>query len=208
MCGRYVITKPVSKTKGIVKSVIGVEDDENYNAHPKQNLPVIKPYTNGRTLESLQWGLTPSWTKEKDIKPLINARLETVREKVSFKNLIKTNRCVAVADGYYEWKKDHNNKIPHFLTRSDNQIIFIAAIFQAKQFCLITQQASENISFIHKRQPAILDEKNLNKYLNLKYEAFEFLNSCSKTELKFHEIKKDVNNPANNNGSLIERYEK
>ena len=44
MCGRYVITKPVSKIKGIVKSVIGIEDDENYNAHPKQNLPVIKPY--------------------------------------------------------------------------------------------------------------------------------------------------------------------
>ena len=83
MCGRYVITKPVSKTKGIVKSVIGVEDDENYNAHPKQNLPVIKPYTNGKTLESLQWGLTPSWAREKDIKPLINARLETIREKIS-----------------------------------------------------------------------------------------------------------------------------
>ena len=208
MCGRYVVTNAVAKTIEIVKSAIAVDDTDNYNAHPQQKLPVIKSYTNGKTLESFQWGLTPSWAKEREIKLLINARLETLNKKISFKNLIKNNRCLVVADGYYEWKKDHNNKIPHFLTRSDNQIIFIAAIFQAKQFCLITQQASENISFIHKRQPVILDEKNLNKYLNLKYEAFEFLNSCSKTELKFHEIKKDVNNPANNNGSLIERYEK
>ena len=34
MCGRYVITNPVSKTKKIVKSAIQVEDGENYNAHP------------------------------------------------------------------------------------------------------------------------------------------------------------------------------
>ena len=32
MCGRYVITNPVSKTKKIVKSAIQVEDNENYNA--------------------------------------------------------------------------------------------------------------------------------------------------------------------------------
>ena len=166
MCGRYVVTNAVAKTRGLVKTAIKVEDKENYNAHPYQDLPVIKKYTNGNALENLKWGLVPFWSKEKEFKPLINARLETIREKVSFKNLIKTNRCVAVADGYYEWKKDYNNKIPHYLTRSDNQIIFIAAIFQAKQFCLITQQASENISFIHNRQPVILDEKNLNKYLN------------------------------------------
>ena len=47
MCGRFVVTNPVAKTKGIVKTAIKVEDTENYNAHPAQNLPVIKKYTNG-----------------------------------------------------------------------------------------------------------------------------------------------------------------
>ena len=46
MCGRFVITNPVAKTKGLVKTAIKVEDNENYNAHPTQNLPVIKKYTN------------------------------------------------------------------------------------------------------------------------------------------------------------------
>ena len=36
MCGRYVITNPVSKTKKIVKTAIKVDDLENYNAHPYQ----------------------------------------------------------------------------------------------------------------------------------------------------------------------------
>ena len=56
MCGRYVVTNPVSKTNKIVKSAIQVEDTENYNAHPYQKLPVIKKYKNGNTLENLKWG--------------------------------------------------------------------------------------------------------------------------------------------------------
>ena len=104
MCGRYVITNAVSKTSKMVKTAIKVEDSENYNAHPYQNLPVIKKYNNGNTLENLKWGIVPSWAKKKDFKPLINARLETIDEKVSFKKLIKLQRCVAVADGFYEWK--------------------------------------------------------------------------------------------------------
>ena len=85
MCGRYVITNAVSKTSKMVKTAINVEDSENYNAHPYQNLPVIKKYKNGNTLENLKWGIVPSWAKKKDFKPLINARLETIVEKVSFK---------------------------------------------------------------------------------------------------------------------------
>ncbi len=67
MCGRYVITKPVTKTKKYVKSSIKVDDNDNYNAHPYQNLPVIKAYTNGNTLENLKWGMVPIWAKKKGI---------------------------------------------------------------------------------------------------------------------------------------------
>ncbi len=85
MCGRYVITNAATKTNKIVKSAIQIEDTENYNAHPYQKLPVIKRYKNGNTLEKLKWGIIPSWSKKKDFKPLINARLETIDEKISFK---------------------------------------------------------------------------------------------------------------------------
>mgnify|MGYP001433337473 CR=1 FL=1 len=73
MCGRYVDTNVVDKTKEIVKSAIAVSDTDNFNVSPQQKLPVIKSYTNGKTIGSLQWGLTHSWVKEKKIKPLINA---------------------------------------------------------------------------------------------------------------------------------------
>ena len=111
MCGRYVVTKPVTKTADLVKTTIKVEDKDNYNAHPTQKLPVIKSYTNGKALENYSWGLVPPWAVDKkDFRPLINARLETLMEKVSFKKLIQTSRCLVVADGYYEWKREDKKK--------------------------------------------------------------------------------------------------
>ena len=203
MCGRFVVTNAVAKTIKIVKLVIAVNDTDNYNAHLQQKLPVIKSYTNGKTLASLQWGLTPSWTKEKEIKPLINARLETLNEKISFKNLIKNNKCLVVADGYYEWKREKISKQPYYFTRLDNQTIFFAGIYKDHQFIIITMQANSNVIDIHHRQPVIITEEGFNDYFNLKKEGTSFLKSYKAPELKFHPVSKDVNKPINNTIELI-----
>ena len=204
MCGRYVVNNPVSKTSKLVKSAIQVEDIENYNAHPYQKLPVIKKYKNGNTLENLKWGLIPSWAKNKDFKALINARLETIDEKISFKKLIKLKRCVAVADGFYEWKRNEKEKIPHYFLRKDKKTIFFAGIYENDEFCLITEEAKENIKEIHHRQPVIINEMDINRYLNLELQGSVFLKECKKTDLTFYEVSKDVNKPTNNSASLIQ----
>ena len=204
MCGRYAVTNPVSKTDKIVKSAIQVEDIENYNAHPYQKLPVIKKYKNGNTLENLKWGLVPRWAKDKNFKALINARLETIDEKISFKKLIKDFRCVAVADGFYEWKREEKEKTPYYFSRDDKKPIFFAGIYESEQFCLITEEASENIKEIHHRQPVILNQTDVNRYLNLELSGSNFLKEAKKPKVIFHEISKDVNKPTNNTASLIQ----
>jgi putative SOS response-associated peptidase YedK len=188
----------------LVKSAIQVEDIENYNAHPYQKLPVIKKYKNGNTLENLKWGLIPSWAKNKDFKALINARLETIDEKISFKKLIKLKRCVAVADGFYEWKRNNKEKIPHYFLRKDKKTIFFAGIYENDEFCLITEEAKENIKEIHHRQPVIINEMDINRYLNLELQGSIFLKECKKTDLTYYEVSKDVNKPTNNSASLIQ----
>ena len=204
MCGRYVITKPVSKTLDLVKTNIKVEDTDNFNAHPSQKLPVIKSYTNGKALENLEWGLIPSWAKDKkDFKPLINARVETLVEKISFKKLIQTSRCLVVADGYYEWKRVEKEKVPYFFQREDNDLMFFAGIFQNNKFCIITREASNEIKEIHSREPLIINKSQINNYLNIKKNGMEILNAIKAPKIKFHEITKDVNNPINNDPSLI-----
>ena len=205
MCGRFVVTNPVSKTKSIVKKAIKVEDTENYNAHPYQQLPVIKKYTNGNTLELLKWGITPSWSKQKDFKPLINARLETIDEKISFKKNIKLHRCVAVADGFYEWKREEKYKVPYYFLREDKKIMYIAAIYENNEFCLNTEKASNNVNEIHHRQPVIINENDINRYLNLELDGSSFLKECKRPKLEFYQISKEVNKPTNNSISLIQK---
>tara|TARA_B100000945_G_scaffold314496_1_gene312193 strand:- start:457 stop:1080 length:624 start_codon:yes stop_codon:yes gene_type:complete len=204
MCGRYIVINPVSKTKGLVKSAIQVDDNENYNAHPYQQLPIIKKYTNGYTLEKLKWGIIPSWSQKKDFKPLINSRLETIDEKISFKKLIKLKRCIAVADGFYEWERAEKEKKPYLFKREDKKTIFFAAIYDEKGFSLITEQASENILQIHHRQPVILNQKDIKSYLDLQLDGSSFLKETKKPRLQFYQVSKDVNKPTNNSISLIQ----
>ena len=204
MCGRYVITKPVSKTIDIVKTNIKVEDEDNFNAHPTQKLPIIKSYTNGKALEVCEWGLIPGWSKKLDkFSPLINARLETLMEKVSFKKLIQTSRCIVIADGYYEWKRDEKKKIPYYFTRTNSSLMFFAAIHQNNQFCIITREATDKTKEIHHREPLILDEEQISNYLDVKKEGTDILKSIKAPELKFYEVSKEVNKPINNDPSLI-----
>ena len=204
MCGRYVVTKPVTKTTDLVKTNIKVEDKDNYNAHPTQKLPIIKSYTNGRALENYDWGLIPDWAKDKkDFRPLINARLETLMEKVSFKKLIQTSRCLIVADGYYEWKREIKEKTPYYFAKVDSSLMFFAGIHQNNQFCVITREATDAIKEIHHREPLIISEEQVLDYLNIKKEGMDILRSIKSPRLKFHEVNKDVNKPINNDPSLI-----
>ena len=204
MCGRYVISKPISKTIDLVKTNIKVENTDNFNAHPSQKLPVIKSYTNGKALELCEWGLVPSWSKKLNkFSPLINARKETLTEKVTFKSLIQNSRCIVPADGYYEWKREDKNKIPYYFTKEDNEIMFFAAIHQNNKFCIITREATEKIKNIHHREPLIINQSQINNFLNVKKEVMEILNSIKPPNLKFHEISKDVNNPLNNDQALV-----
>ena len=123
-------------------------------------------------------------------------------EKITFKNLIQNSRCIVPADGYYEWKRESEKKIPYYLSKDDDEIIFFAAIYQNNQFCIITREATEKISTIHHREPMIINQSQINNYLNVKKNAMEILSSIKPPSLKFHKISKDVNNPINNDPAI------
>ena len=149
--------------------------------------------------------MIPSWAKKKEFKALINARLETINEKISFKKLIKIKRCIAIMDGFYEWRRDGTNKTPFYFQNSDKNMMFVAGIYDNDEFCLITEEANDNVKEIHHRQPVILSSKDINNYLNLEIEGYQFLNARKKPNLEFYEISRDVNKPTNNNLSLLQR---
>ena len=63
-----------------------------YNIAPTQMIPVVLEQSGDRIIESLRWGLIPSWAKDKSIgSKMINARAETLAEKPSFRDAFKNN---------------------------------------------------------------------------------------------------------------------
>ncbi len=85
-------------------------------------------------------------------------------------------------------------------------LFFLPGIFENDQFCLITEEAKENINEIHHRQPVILNQADINRYLNLELQgSASFLKERKISNLIFHEVSKDVNKPTNNSASLIQK---
>lgn len=116
MCGRFVRSSPVEK----IVERFGVDEPHfevrpSYNIAPGQDVAVV--INDGRRRLSLcRCGLIPQWAKEPSAgHRMINARAETVSEKPSFREAFKRTRGLIVADGFYEWKKDGERKIPEYI---------------------------------------------------------------------------------------------
>lgn len=71
----------------------------------------------GRSLHAMKWGLVPVWAKSSTPTPCpVNARAETIHEKNTFRRLVDSRRCVVLADGYFEWKREGVSQGPYFFT--------------------------------------------------------------------------------------------
>src|SRR5437667_10225794 len=126
MCGRYTLTTNISTVASLFGVSPTIEASPRYNVAPTQE--VVSILSNGSAhLDWLQWGLIPSWAKDPSIgSKMINARAETLAEKPSFKRLLRSKRCLVVADGFYEWRKEHGGKTPMYITLKDGSPFAVA----------------------------------------------------------------------------------
>ena len=69
---------------------------------------------------------------------------------------------------------------------------------------MITENASENICEVHNRQPVILYEKDVNKYLKIDCDGKDILKNLKRPKLQYYEVSKQVNKPVNNYPTLIQ----
>jgi putative SOS response-associated peptidase YedK len=117
MCGRFGATFQYRDIK-VRWNLYGDLSDfaPRYNIAPSQDVPVIVRNENRNELKSMRWGLVPSWAQDRTIgQRMINARAETLLEKPSFKQLVATRRCLVPADGFYEWRREGNRKVPMWI---------------------------------------------------------------------------------------------
>ena len=218
MCGRKTLTK--DKKTIIEELLIDEWQDDNYepsfNIAPTQNCPVLISTENSRIIKSMKWGLVPNWSKNRSIgSKMINARSETILEKVSFKNLIRTNRCVIISDGYYEWKRYGDGKKPFYIHHPEHKLLLMAGLWTSwgsssdaiSTYTVITTTPQKQIAHIHNRMPVILELSQIDNWIKpSKGNKISAQLDCLRPfigKLIYHPVSSFVNSPKNNGRDCI-----
>jgi putative SOS response-associated peptidase YedK len=151
-----------------------------YNGFQFPKTPIITNEHPGK-IQMYNWGLIPFWAKDDSIrKYTLNARIETLHEKPSFRNVVK-NRCLILADAFYEWQwlDDKGKKKQKYeLILPDNEPFAFAGLWSewvdkstgelVNSYTILTTEANELMSRIHnskKRMPIILSSENEREWL-------------------------------------------
>ena len=153
-----------------------------YNIAPTMPVPIVRPRLDGtgRQLQFARWGFIPSWSKDPMRNPpLINARVETVWDKPSFRHAITRRRCLMPADGFWEWQRaiggDPNKKQAYRIHRIDDTPLALAAIWEhwigadgseIESVAMLTCPPNTLVGSIHHRMPVILEPDQFADWLN------------------------------------------
>jgi len=218
MCGRYSITTAVEALRQLFDFQEQPNLKPNYNVAPTQDVPIVRMEDDGKThLRLLHWGLIPFWAKDKKIGyRMINARSESVAEKPSFRNAFKKRRCLVVADGFYEWRKEDSAKQPYHIVMKDREPFAFAGLWESwrnkddgsevESCTIITTDANPTMRQIHPRMPVILGPKDHGLWLDIEAAGGAgLLKPCPEDWLEAYPVSTHVNKPSNNDPQCIER---
>ncbi len=174
MCGRMTLTT----AEGIVDE-LGVAAPAlftpRYNIAPSQPLLVVANRAE-RALEEMRWGLVPSWADDPSIgNRMINARAESLADKPAFRDAFTRRRCLVLADGFYEWKREGKRSMPFYYHRRDRRPFAFAGLWERwKQpdgswllsCAVITGEPNRLVEPIHDRMPVIIDPADYPRWLS------------------------------------------
>jgi len=219
MCGRFEI----HSTLEIIAKVFGIgsitfDYQPSYNIAPSQDILLVVNDGERRLIKS-RWGFVPSWSKElTDGYKMINARAESVAEKPSFREAFQRQRCLVVADGFYEWKKEGAKKRPFYIRlKSGNPLAFVGLYNvwkspEGEQICtstIITTDANEIVRPLHDRMPVIAPPDAYDVWLDPDVHDKALLQNILKpypsAELDVYEVSPKVNSPKNNAPENIQK---
>ncbi|MEP2935327.1 MAG: SOS response-associated peptidase [Gilvibacter sp.] len=183
-------------------------------SHPKV---LVYPSQNPEMPLIAQWGLVPHWVRSQEQKSklwnsTINARLETLLEKPSFRDAAQDKRCLIYVDGFFEHHHDQGKTYPFYVSSEDGEPLCLAAIWSEwaspetgeiiTSFAIVTTKGNAMMAKIHNnpklkepRMPLILkDEQQAMRWLQTGSTQPELLNdilaSLKNIPLKAHTVER------------------
>ena len=233
MCGRYTVT--ADKVEFILKRFQAELAPDfrdyapRYNVAPAQLVPGIVSREDGkRYLTNLFWGLTPPWAEKEGSKysTQINIRNDTIEKNKFFRSLLLGNRCIFVADGFYEWQVPEGlekkplpkgvRKTPYRIVFKNGDLFPVAGLWRTRMDgektiltgAIITTDPNTLMKPIHNRMPVILDDDGLKHWLDPEYKNFDqlrlYLGPFPDAKMKAYPVSTAVNNARIDSAVIIE----
>lgn len=173
MCGRFSMHHTwaeLHRLYSLSDADTGRNDVEaRYNIAPKQNVFFITADEGGvRKVRNGMWWLVPHWAKEVSKYPTFNARSEDAETKSSFRQPMKSKRCLIPASGFFEWK----DKQPYHIVLPGQPPFSFAGLWDYNKTLditsctILTEAAGPAMAPLHTRQPIILDPAYYSQWLN------------------------------------------
>lgn len=224
MCGRFTVTTKFAKL--LLRWPLPPDRPDlpkivpSYNIAPSQTVVTAWSGIQGKALTGMRWGFLPPWAKDMSVGyKMINARAETIADKPTFRNAFKEQRCLIIADGFYEWPKTGKEKQPVRIVLKSRELFAFAGIWSAwtepesnKEIvtcAIITCQANPLLKRVHDRMPVILGRDAEDVWLDktLKEPAdllLPMLKPYPDDEMEFYPVSKLVNSATVNEPSLVD----
>ena len=213
MCGRFTLRASASEIAEFFELLRDRVDWEipRFNIAPTQSILAIRTSSAGREPMRLRWGLIPFWAKDTKLAAgLINARAETVAEKPSFRAAFRKRRCLIPVDGFYEWKREGKNKVPHWFSLRSQKLFAFAGMWEKWQApdgslvetcATLTTTPNELMATIHDRMPVILKPSDYDVWLDPQVEDASALSALlvpyPADEMQAEQVSEVINNARN-----------
>jgi putative SOS response-associated peptidase YedK len=224
MCGRFSITINQEELKAHLSTNYNVANFSavfklpRFNIAPGQEIIAIINDGNNNRVGHLKWGFIPSFAKDEKIGfSMINAKSETIDQKISYRQSFEKRRCLILADSFYEWKRVGKDKTPMRIKKIDGKIFAMAGIWntytrpdgvKVHSCAIITTSANKLVGEIHDRMPVILNQVDQKVWLNQVSDTIALkalLKPYPETEMEAYEVSSIVNNAANDVVECINR---
>ena len=181
MCGRFDQHTLPYRYAGYIDALLRSAPNDpapRYNVAPQTYAWVARRARDGtREMIPLLWGLVSYWAEDprKGARP-INARAESASKRPMFRQLMATRRCVIPVDGFYEWQATPSGKQPHYVRLADGAPMLLAGLWDRwkrgdaapiESFTILTTDANDRVARLHDRMPAIIDPKDLSRWLDV-----------------------------------------
>lgn len=217
MCGRYTLAANADElVEAFDVPVPAFDLAPRWNIAPSQLAPVVAADRHGRRLGLMTWGFVPASAGEPG-GGMINARVESVRTRPSFREAIEHRRCLVPADGFYEWKRDGDGKTPFWIHPVAGGVVSFAGIWERwsrpgaeprHAFAILTTAANADIASLHDRMPVIVSPADRGAWLDRSVDggaALQLLRATPAGTLVSHPVSTRVNRPAEDDAGLLER---